>query len=267
MKFLDRLERIFRPFAIPNLTQVLIAGQVVLLIASFAQPGLLAGAPLVWNEVLKGEFWRLLTFLIVPFRANPLWLFFACYIFYLFGNSLQAIWGYVRYNAFLWLGILLTIAAAALVRDQPVTGHFLYLTVFLAFATYNPEFEIRLMFVLPIKVKYLAYFQVAYYLLQLVNGSNGDRVMVIASIGNYLIFFAPALFQRIRNVQRKVQWESKQYKPGNKPRHVCATCGINSNTHPRMDFRYCSKCDGELAYCEEHLRNHECVRAKAETTS
>jgi len=24
-----------------------------------------------------------------------------------------------------------------------------------------------------------------------------------------------------------------------------------------MDFRYCSKCGGEYAYCSDHLRDHE----------
>jgi hypothetical protein len=263
MKLLDRLDRIVRPIAIPNVTQLLIAGQVVMLIADLADrnANLMDRTPLVWEAVLNGEVWRLLTFLFVPFSPSPIWLFFACYIFYLFGLSLQAIWGYVRYNAFLWLGVLLTVAAAAFTRDQPVTGHFLYMTVFLAFATYNPDFELRLFFVLPVKVKYLAYLQVAFYLMALISGPMMVRVMVLASVGNYLVFFAPMLFQRVKNTQRKIQWESKQYKPSEQPRHVCATCGINSNTHPKMDFRYCSRCDGEKAYCEDHLRNHPHVTA------
>lgn len=259
MKLLDRLDRIVRPIAVPNLTQILIAGQVIMFIAMLGDGTLAERAPFVWEKVLAGEVWRVLTFLFVPFSGSPLWLFFGLYLFYLFGGALQAIWGYVRYNAFLWLGVVLTIAAAGFVRDQPVTNSYLYFTVFLAFATYNPDFELRLFFVLPVKVKYLAYIQVAMYLLAFINGPMEVRTMVLASVGNYLIFFAPTVFQRIRNAQRKIEWQSKQYDPGNQPRHVCAVCGINSNTHPRMDFRYCSKCNGEKAYCEDHLRDHEHV--------
>jgi len=261
MKLLDRLDRIVRPIAIPNLTQILIIGQVVMFIAALGtrDGNLMQKAPLIWEKVFEGEAWRLLTFLFVPFDSNPIWLFFALYIFYLFGGSLQAIWGYVRYNTFMWLGVVLTLAGALLVRDQEVTSHLLYLTVFLAFATYNPNFELRLFFVLPVKVKYLAYIQVAMYASAFIGGPNSVRVMVLSSFGNYLIFFAPMVFQRIRNAKRKMEWQSKQYKPGNEPRHTCATCGVNSDTHPKMDFRYCSKCDGERAYCEDHLRTHEHV--------
>lgn len=267
MKLLERLDRIVRPIAIPNLTQVLIAGQVVLFVADLVDRNLQVAdrAALVWNDVLAGEFWRLGTFLFIPFSGSPLWLFFACYLFLMFGSSLQAIWGYVRYNVFMWLGVVLTVAGGALFRDQPITSNFLYLTVFLAFATYNPDFELRLFFVLPVKVKYLAYFQVAVYLLNFIQGPMSVRVMVATSLGNYMVFFAPMLFQRIRNAQRKMQWDAKQYKTNNQPRHACAVCGINSDTHPSMDFRYCSKCDGEYAYCEEHIRNHECIRIGEQT--
>jgi hypothetical protein len=261
MKFLDRLDRVVRPIAVPNLTQILIAGQVVVLVASLLDENtnLLDRVPLVWASVFQGEAWRLLSFLFVPFSTSPIWLFFSCYIFFIFGNSLQSIWGYVRYNTFLWLGIVLTIAAAAIAPEDPVSSQFLYMSVFLAFATYNPDFELRLFFVLPVKVKFLAYIQVAFYLLALMNGPMAARAMVLASIGNYLVFFGPMLFQKIRNKQRQVQWEAKQLKVTNEPRHTCTTCGVDSNSDPKIDFRYCSKCDGEHAYCEEHLRNHQQV--------
>ncbi|MDG2224223.1 MAG: hypothetical protein P8L85_22770 [Rubripirellula sp.] len=261
MKFLDRLDRIVRPIAIPNLTQVLIAGQVIVLVASLLDGNakMLERLPLVWESVFQGEGWRLLSFLFVPFSTSPIWLFFSCYIFFIFGNSLQSVWGYVRYNTFMWLGIILTIAAAAIAPDQQVSSRFLYMSVFLAFATYNPNFELRLFFVIPVKVKFLAYIQVGFYLLALVSGPMAARAMVLASIGNYLVFFAPMLFQQIRNKQRQVQWEAKQNKITNEPRHTCTTCGVNSNIDPKMSFRYCSKCDGERAYCEAHLRDHQHV--------
>ena len=67
---------------------------------------------LVWDNVLAGEVWRLLTFFFVPFTTDPIFLLFAYLIFYMMGNALEAYWGVVRYNVFLWLGAVLTIAAA-----------------------------------------------------------------------------------------------------------------------------------------------------------
>ncbi len=259
MKLLERLDRIVRPVSIANLTQLIIGGQVLMLIFGASDPQILDQCTLVWDRVLEGQIWRLLTFLIIPISTSPIWLFFALYIFFLMGTSLERHWGVVRYNTFLWLGTVLTILAAAVVHDQPVTGGFLEGTVFLAFATYNPNFELRLFFVLPVQVKWLALLQVIGYSLALVSGPMPVRIMVLASIGNYLVFFAPAVLQYGQNLQRRAQWNARQYDPGNAPRHTCATCGVNSNTHPKMDFRYCSQCNNDYAYCEDHLRNHQHV--------
>jgi hypothetical protein len=259
MKFLERLDRIVRPIAIPNLTLIIIVGQVMLYIISTRDPLMLERAKLVWDNVLQGEVWRLITFLFVPPPASPIFLFFILYIFYLFGGALEQHWGFVRYNAFLWLGAVLTIAAAGLAPAQGVTGAFLQGTVFLAFATYNPTFELRLFFVLPIQVKWLAYLQGIGYGFALLAGPMSTRLMVLASIGNYLIFFGPAIFGRIRSARRRMEWDARQYKQDSAARHTCTTCGVDSNTDPKMDFRYCSKCEGQHAYCEDHLRDHEHV--------
>jgi hypothetical protein len=259
MKFLERLDRIVRPVAVPNLTVIIIVGQVLMLFANAGNPQLLSRAMLVWDNVLAGEVWRLITFLIVPPTTNVIFLFFVLFIFYWMGTSLEQFWGVVRYNTFLWLGTVLTVAAAGFVHDRSVTGAFLEGTVFLAFATYNPNVELRLFFVLPVKIKWLAWLQAIGYALAFLSGPMSVRLMVLASIGNYLIFFAPSLLGRVKNLQRRMQWDARQYDTGDAPRHICATCGIDSNSHPKMDFRYCSRCDGEQAYCEEHLRNHEHV--------
>ena len=259
MKFLAFLDRLVAPIAIPNLTQILIAGQALMYLAGSGNPAMVNRATLVWDLVLQGEVWRLLTFMLIPPPTSLIFVFFYLYIFYIFGTALEQFWGSVRYNAFLWLGALLTIAAAALAPSSPATGTFLYGTVFLAFATYNPDFTLNLFFILPVKVKWLAWLQAAGYALAFVSGPMVVKIQVLASVGNYLIFFAPTVVNWVRNRQRRMKWEARQYKPGSQPRHTCAVCGINSDTHPNAEFRYCSKCGGEKAYCEEHLRNHEHV--------
>jgi len=259
MKSLDRFDRLVRPFAIPNLTQIIIAGQALMFLARMADPGMLDRATLVWGLVLQGEVWRLLTFLFVPATLSPLFLFFQLYIFHMFGTALEQHWGIVRYNTFFWIGMLLTIGSAALVPAAPVTGVFLIGTVFLAFATYNPDFTLNLFLILPVKIKWLAWLQAAGYGMWFVSGGMIIKLQILASVGNYLIFFAPTAIGWVRNRQRKKQWKARQFNAGTQPRHKCAVCGIDSNTNPDADFRYCSKCGGEKAYCEDHLRNHEHV--------
>jgi hypothetical protein len=41
--------------------------------------------------------------------------------------------------------------------------------------------------------------------------------------------------------------------------HQCRVCGLTSDNAPQMQFRYCSKCDGDACYCSAHLRDHEHV--------
>lgn len=261
MKLLDRLDRIVRPIAIPNLTEILLFGQVAMLFAQFADPALAERSSLVWSRVLEGEVWRLLTFFFIP---PPLDLFVIFYflLFMMMGKSLENYWGTVRYSLYFYLGGLLTILCALLVPDQPVTGAFFQATVFLAFATLNPNYELMIMFVLPVKVKWLAMLQAISYLLILTSGVLSAQLMVFASLGNYLLFFAKDLYGHFATMQNRAKQNANEIKAKQRaalPRHKCATCGIDSNTHPREDFRYCSKCGGELAYCEQHLRNHECV--------
>ena len=235
----------------------IIGGQLLMFVASLNDNTLLARAALVWDLVLAGQVWRLLTFFFIPFTRDPIFLVFAYLIFYMMGNALESYWGVVRYNVFLWLGAVLTIAAAGVVHDQGVSASFVQGTVFLAFATVNPDFELRIFFVLPVKVKWLALIQVVGYLLAMLGGTWSVTLMVLASVGNYLAFFGPGLLGQLRNTARRAKWQRQQLDTAATPRHTCTSCGVNSTTDPKMEFRYCSQCDGEHAYCTEHISNHE----------
>lgn len=263
MKLLERLDRLVRPIAIPNLTMVIIILQVVVFFAGAGEDlanenSVNMRASLIWSKVMEGQVWRLITFIMIPPATSPIFLLFALYIFHLMGTALEQTWGLVRYNVFFYLGYLLTLLAAAISPFQPATGTFLQGSVFLAFATYHPNFELRLFFILPVKIKWLAYLQAIGYGITIIAGPLPLKLMTIAALGNYLIFFTPVVLQRAKNKKRQMEWSSKQKKiNSDQPRHACAICEINSNTNPEMDFRYCSKCGGDFAYCSEHLRNHE----------
>ena len=38
--------------------------------------------------------------------------------------------------------------------------------------------------------------------------------------------------------------------------HRCEVCGKTDVSHPDLEFRYCSRCNGYHCYCEEHISNH-----------
>jgi hypothetical protein len=132
-------------------------------------------------------------------------------------------------------------------------------SVLLAFAYLFPNFQFMLFFVLPIKVKWIAL--VTWVLLgsQALFGGWGDRAMVLATVLNFFLFFGGDLAARLKDRRRRRAFESRVTSGQNRgrPRHRCAVCGLTSHDDPKMQFRYCSQCAGQLCYCMDHLRDHE----------
>lgn len=262
------LQRILGWAAIPNVTLWIVALQVVTYLAVYlparggAPPDVVDRLLLVPERVWAGEWWRLFAFLLLPPLTNPFFAFFAWYLFWLFGTSLEGSWGTFRYNLFLWIGWLATVLAALLTGQPAVTNAFLGTSVFLAFATLCPEFELRLFFLLPIRIKWLAWLTGMVLLWSFTTGTWDVRVTVLASVFNYLLFFAADLRDRIRHGFRRMRSDAvRMARPQPTYFHKCCICGITDRTHPEAEFRYCSQCDGHPCYCAEHLRSHDHLRA------
>jgi hypothetical protein len=138
--------------------------------------------------------------------------------------------------------------------------------VFLAFARLYPDFVLMIMFVLPVKIKWLALLQWIGYGIVLLFGSWMERAMVVCSVANYLLFFGSYILADMKHGHRRMRQQAKSVKSPGRIIHKCAICGLSSDVSPQTQFRYCSKCDGEQCYCPEHLLNHEhVVREKAES--
>lgn len=210
--------------------------------------------------MLDGEVYRLLSFLIMPPGDAIIWAFFFWYMFYLMGTALEAFWGTFRFNIFLLTGYLATIAVSFITPDSMVGNGFLQGSVFLAFAYLNPDFKILLAFIFPVKIKWFALLTWAFFVLTIVFGGWHQRLNAIAGTLNFFLFFGSEVYSRIASGQRFMASQAKRF--GQKPpefMHKCATCGITDADDSNMDFRYCSKCSGDLCYCSEHLRSHEHV--------
>jgi hypothetical protein len=266
MAFLDRLERALGRFALPGVSLYLVIGQVgVYLLALLGKldPTLLMLVP---ELVRQGEPWRLVSFLFVPPNTNFVFIVFAWWMFFLMGNALEAYWGAFRYNLFLLLGYGLTVGLAFLTPVAMVSNEFLAGSVFLAFAYLNPEFEILLFFILPVKIRWLALFAWAVYAASFVMGSWPARIQIVAAVGNFFIFFGRDLWLNAGVIARRRRVASagktERAATEDEPRHRCRICGKTDRTDPQLDFRYCSKCAGAQCYCPDHIFNHEHVRSE-----
>jgi hypothetical protein len=259
MGLLDKLEKKFRNLAVPNVTLYLIMGQVLFYVLSMAGRFDLGRIVLVPALVLAGEWWRLITFLFIPPLTNLIFAFFAWYMFYLMGGALEGHWGTFRYNLFLLVGYIVTVAVAFLFPLSAATNIFIGGSVFLAFAFLFPEFEILIFFILPVKMKWLALITWITYGYQLFVGPWSTRLFVLASISNFLLFFGKDILWRMKTGNRRMVTKAKELSGKKEAFHRCAVCGITDLTDPGMEFRYCSDCGG-LGYCKDHIFNHEHVK-------
>jgi hypothetical protein len=272
MSFIARLEAKLGRHAVPGLVTYLIAIQVAVYVMSFL--GLdqqLVGQSildLVWlrpERVRAGEAWRVVTFLFQPPLTNPIFAFFYWYLLNFFANTLEQHWGAFRLNLYLLVGWAATVLVALAVPNIPwpmITNAYLYTSLFLAFAHLYPEFELRLYFFLPVKVKWLALVTWIFLGYSVWHGGWPAFWIAAATVADFLLFLGGSVWQQLRH-----WWRGRRFQHGvqsgraaaARSFHECRVCGLTSNMSPRTQFRYCSQCEGECCYCPEHIHEHEHV--------
>ncbi len=284
-RWLDRFCYKHPRFGIPNLMLIVVVGNgLVWLLDQFSNgyplSSLLSFAP---YYILQGEVWRLITFVFVPESSNPFFLLLSLYFYYWIGSILQQHWGVTKFTVFYLLGLVLNIAAGFLVYlfiPMPVvtaTMYYVNLSLFFSFATLYGEMQVLLFFLIPIKVKWLAWLDAAlfgFYIFSSV--AQIPRIGIFALVGilppvvailNYLIFFWGDLMASLGWArQRAAHHGSRQtvnFRQATKHAqqtkgyiHKCAVCGKTDTDYPDEEFRYCSKCNGYYCYCSEHIHNH-----------
>jgi hypothetical protein len=268
MSLLERLERIFGRFAIPNLSLYLVIGQVFVLLTRML--GLIDGERLIFAPIAfpAGEGWRVLTFLFVTPMPTSAFGYvgavFGWYLFYLMGSALEQYWGAFRFNAFFFMSYALTVALSFITPQYQVSNLYILGSVFLAFAYLNPDFQLLLFFVLPVKIKWLALLTWGLCAFNFAVGRLSLRLQIAAATITFLTFFGRDMLRRRGQARRSSEFRAAHEAEKAEPRHVCHVCGRTDLTNPELDFRYCSKCAGDQCYCPDHIHNHSHVVAPEE---
>lgn len=267
MKWLDRLERKFGHFAIKGLmTYIVGLNAIVFFLMRIDTTGAFVNKLVLYPQrVLKGEVWRLITYVFIPPSTSPLWIIILLYFYYMVGNALEHEWGSFRFNIYYLVGMLGT-TIAAFFTPWGTTAVYLNLSLFLAFARLFPDFELLLFFVLPVKVKYLAWLNWGLIAYTVVFGIIPDKIAAVVSIVNYFVFFGKDIVTRTKT-SRKAYSNRKRFRselPRNFTMHKCTICGITEKDNPHMEFRYCVDCEGDYEYCMDHLNSHEHVKKNSD---
>lgn len=260
MSWMDRMERKFGGLAFPGLLKYYIFLNALVYGLQFIRPGL--GTRMVFDvqKIMAGEVWRVLTFLLAPAGVggvSPISiLFLACAIGVasMISDALESMWGVFRTSVFCYVTIAGLIAANLILPGvMRWSGLLFYEAVFFAFATLFPRVEFRIMFVLPVQVRFLAILGVVPLLLSSLADWRIGVYVVLANLG-YLVFAGlPALRglrREVQSVKRRASFRAAARGSGGAAFHTCEVCGRNDVEDPELEFRVGQ--DGR-EYCLEHL--------------
>ncbi len=271
---IDKFSREHPGFGIPNLMTVLVFGTIVVfLLDQFS--GYAASALICFHRgaILHGQVWRLVTFVFQPLGGNILTVALSLYFYWWIGSSLEQEWGTARFNCFYLLGVVFNIIFGLIVGYTSVT--YLNLSMFFAFAVLYPDMRVLLFFIIPIKIKWLAWFDAALFALASVSSllrlDVVGALLPLVSILNFFLFFWGDFMDnfsyRRQRYQHQHSAQTVNFKKAVKTAyqqkgyiHKCAVCGKTDTDYPDMEFRYCSKCNGYYCYCMDHINNHEHVQ-------
>ena len=259
-------------FGVPNLMLYIVIISLAVWLLSIMDPSKTLMSFFVFSpeRILKGEVWRLVSFIFVP-QSLSFWELLFFYFYYWIGNVLEKEWGTPRFNIFLISGVLLTAVYGFVIyfitkQSIAVTTYFIYLSMFFSFATLFPDVQVLFMFIIPIKVKWLAYLDAAFFLLSMLTQSFPFNLLPLVAVLNYLVFFGDDLFSSLRSnrarynkttvnfnrEKQKIKYEQKNASYTKK----CAVCGRTDTDYPDLEFRYCSRCAGYHCFCQDHINNH-----------
>lgn len=255
MSFLAKLERQYDNYAVSDLSKYIIIGQALVFVLESVNPPLLSQLVLIGDQVIAGEFWRLLTFVFIPSTFSPMWLVFELYLFYLYGSSLETALGTFRYNIYLITAYLSLIGVSFIFPDWIVPSLYLYISVFLAYALLFPDTVFRVFFVIPVQAKWLGVLAWFGIIVALLTAPFPQKILVSASLVNFLIFFWD---ESVSFVRENLRFSApKRVKKSGKHYHECAVCGRNEVDDPDMEIRYCTQCFPTSCFCGAHIHKHK----------
>jgi membrane associated rhomboid family serine protease len=255
MLWIDRLERRFGFLGIPGLIRIVVGFNVLVFILLRLDPEYVTMLDLDPGQIMKGQVWRLVTYIFIPPAiGGSLWflIIFVFWFMWWVGEGLERALGPFRLTLYFLIGMIGTTVAAFFFGSN-FSNSMLFASLFYAFARFYPDEVIYVMFILPLKVKWIAWAMALFLFIGFVLGTMAYRMAVIAALANYLIFFGPEIIHETRH-RRDVKTRRRRFEESardeSEPLHKCAVCGATEQSNPELDFRVAR--NGE-EYCVPHL--------------
>lgn len=277
MNFLNKMERKFGKYAIENLTFWLIGIYVLGYIIEFTMPAVLSLLTLEPVHIFQGQIWRIVSWILIPPSTSLIFMIIMLMCYYFIGTSIERTLGNFRYNVYLLGGMLISILAALglygvyyLATGKVLVGignyfstNYINMSLFLTFAVLFPQAQFRLYFIIPVKAKWMGIIEAVWAAFMFINGNLAQRVAVLASLANFLIFyFTTRNYKRVspKEIRRKQVYRQQMRQAEGLAKHKCAICGRTEKDGEDLEFRFCSKCEGNYEYCQDHLFTHQHIK-------
>ncbi len=286
---MSKWEKKFGKYAVPNLTFILIACYVAGYLLQWLAPGIMNFLTLNPYAILHGQVWRLVTWVISPPSTFDIFTIIMLLFYWNLGTSLERTWGDWQYNVYIFTGILLTVVGSFVCMGlyylilgdiltpeyasqvfamgaRQFSTYYINMSIFLAFAMTFPEVQVLLMFVIPVRVKWLGIVYGVFLIVELFEYYSYGMYFwfsvaaIAASLINFLIFYLRTkntIHLSPKQVKRKMEFRQDIRRNSRITKHKCAICGRTEDDDPTLEFRFCSKCNGNYEYCQYHLFTHE----------
>lgn len=219
MNWFAKFEKKFSKYAIKNLMFYIIVFYAIGFVMNTFFNGLYdAYFSLDFAMIFKGQVWRLVTFILQPPSNSIIFVVFVLYFYYLIGSVLERIWGSFRFNVYFFTGVILNILASLIIYliwglSFKLSTNYINLALFMAFAMEQPDMEVLLFFIIPIKIKWMAILDaVIFGITTIMCYANATAALV--SMLNFIIFFflykkGPAKSSTQRNFDKAMRTAKK----------------------------------------------------------
>jgi len=252
MSWLDKLERRIGFIAIPGLIRIVVGMSALVFILVYLDPRYVSVLDLDPAMIRGGQVWRLFTYIFIPQTLSPLWIVFVLWFLWWIGEGLERAFGAFRLTLYFLIGMIGT-TIAAFFFGNTFANSMLIASLFYAFARFYPDEVIYVLFILPLKIKWVAWVMALFLFIGLFVGTMAYRMAVLAALSNYLIFFGPEIIHDARH-RSEVSTRRRRFETSarseSEPLHKCATCGATELSDPNLEFRVAK--NGE-EYCVPHL--------------
>lgn len=284
---MSKFEKKFGRYAIKNLSLMLILCYVCGYLIEMIFPAFLQYLTLDPYRIIHGQIWRLFTWIICPpASSNIFFTLIMLYFYYSLGTTLERTWGTYRYNVYLFSGMLFTIIGSFLLMaysyifmgdivtlygpsqyfalvSNYFSTYYINMSIFLAFAATFPDMQVLLMFIIPVKVKWMGIIYAVMLAYEFITYPVYMKIVIAASLLNFIVFFVTSrnrIHMSPKQIKRRQQFKRQTRTVPGVTKHKCAICGRTEQDNPDLEFRFCSKCEGNYEYCQEHLFTHEHVK-------